>query len=200
MLHATPPAEPDMPAPAPDALTPAPGALAAMPQSSSAAQTPAAGAPEHKRTGQAPQPAPFCLASACLCGLACRWDGRAAPLERLVELYRQGLALAVCPEVDGGLPVPRMPCELRGGRALSRDGRDLTPQFTAGAAQALQLAREHNIRLAVLKERSPSCGGTEIYDGSFSGRRVPGKGITAALLEAHGIRVVNEDGFAALLP
>jgi uncharacterized protein YbbK (DUF523 family) len=140
-------------------------------------------------------PAPLYLVSACLCGVACRWDGRAAPVERLAALYRRGLALAVCPEVDGGLPTPRPPCELRNGRAVTRDGEDLTARFQAGAAHALGLAQQHDIHLAVLKERSPSCGSTEVYDGTFSGVRVPGAGITAALLAAHGIRVVNEREF-----
>ena len=144
-------------------------------------------------------PTPLYLVSACLCGVACRWDGQAATVERLASLYRQGLALAVCPEVDGGLPIPRPPCELRDGRAVTRDGKDLTAHFQAGAAHALRLAQQHTIRLAILKERSPSCGSTEVYDGTFSGVRVPGAGITAALLSAHGIRVVGEREFEEVL-
>ena len=142
---------------------------------------------------------PVCLVSACLCGVACRYDGRASAVAASQELYRSGLALTVCPEVDGGLPVPRPPCELRGGRAVTRDGDDRTPQFEAGAARALELALAHGIRLAVLKENSPSCGGTMIYDGTFSGRHVPGRGITAALLQRHGIRVCSEHTFADIL-
>lgn len=151
-------------------------------------------APEREDSGTDSFPTPI-LVSACLCGVACRWDGRAATVERLAALHRQGLALAVCPEADGGLPTPRSPCELRNGRAVTRDGKDLTAEFQAGAAHALRLAQQHNIRLAVLKERSPSCGSTEVYDGTFSGTRVRGAGITAALLLANGIRVVGEREF-----
>ncbi len=144
--------------------------------------------PSEKRT-------PDCLVSACLCGVPCRYDGRAATTERLAELYGSGLALAVCPEADGGLPVPRPPCELRNGRAVTREGRDLTPQFEAGAVHALNLALTSGIRLAILKDGSPSCGCSEIYDGTFSRRRVPGQGLAAALLRAHGILVVSEKEF-----
>lgn len=135
---------------------------------------------------------PLCLVSACLCGVACRYDGKNSPVEVLVELHRRGAALAVCPEVDGGLPVPRTPCELRDGRVISRDGEDCTAQFTAGAAYALTLAQRHGIGLAIFKENSPSCGSSSIYDGSFSGRRISGQGVTAALLQEHGILVINE--------
>lgn len=146
-------------------------------------------APEH--------PHPLCLVSACLCGVPCRYDGGASTVESLARLSARGFALAVCPEADGGLPIPRPPCELDNGRALTRGGEDLTANFAAGAAHALRLAREHGIRFAILKEKSPSCGGTTIYDGSFSRTLVPGQGIAAALLQAHGIRVLSEGNFEA---
>lgn len=135
---------------------------------------------------------PLFLASACLCGLVCRYDGRSAPLAELADLYEQGLALAVCPETDGGLPVPRTPCELVNGRAVTEQGRDVTEMFLAGAEKALGLARKHGIGLAVLKEKSPSCGSGLVYDGSFSRRLVPGRGLAAALLLSAGLVVVNE--------
>lgn len=143
--------------------------------------------------------APLLLASACLCGTPCRYDGRAAPHPELVRLFEQGLALPVCPEVDGGLAAPRPPFELRAGRAVDKDGRDVTEQVLAGAEQALELARRHKIRLAVLKERSPSCGSKRIYDGTFSGRVVAGQGLAAARLAEGGLTVVNEDECAAAL-
>lgn len=138
---------------------------------------------------------PLCLVSACLCGVSCRYDGGASTVESLARLSARGFALAVCPEADGGLPIPRPPCELKNGRALTRDGTDLTANFTAGAIHALLLAREYGIRFAILKEKSPSCGGTLVYDGSFSRTLVPGRGIAAALLQAHGIRVLSERNF-----
>ena len=141
------------------------------------------------------RPHPLCLISACLCGVACRYDGGASTVKSLARLGARGFALAVCPEVDGGLPIPRPPCEISNGRALTRGGTDLTANFTAGAAHALRLAREHGIRFAIFKEKSPSCSGTMIYDGSFSRTLVPGQGIAAALLQAHGIRVLSELNF-----
>ena len=140
-------------------------------------------------------PHPLCLVSACLCGVACRYDGGASTVASLARLSARGFALAVCPEADGGLPIPRPPCELNNGRALTRDGEDLTANFTAGAAHALRLAREYSLRFAILKEKSPSCGGTVIYDGSFSRTLVPGQGIAAALLQTHGIQVLSERNF-----
>ena len=142
---------------------------------------------------------PVCLISACLCGVPCRYDGQGARVERLAELCDSGFGLAVCPEMEGGLPAPRPPCELRGGRVLTREGGDVTHAFTAGAEKLVRLAKEHGIRLAILKENSPSCGSSMIYDGRFSGTRVPGQGVTTALLREHGIAVVNEWNFEEAL-
>lgn len=147
----------------------------------------------------APAAKTLCLVSACLCGVPCRYDAKPATVPHLVELHRRGLALAVCPEIDGGLSAPRPPCELRGGRVVTHDGTDLTEQFQTGAAHVVKLALEHGISLAILKENSPSCGSTMIYDGKFSGQRIPGQGITAALLRGHGIRVVSEHTFQEAL-
>lgn len=135
------------------------------------------------------------LISACLCGLTCRYNGLASTVGELARLHEQGRALAVCPEILGGLCVPRPPCERLGERVLSKDGRDVTAHFAAGAQKARDLAIEHGIKLAILKERSPSCGSSTIYDGSFSGRIIAGQGITAALLRSHGLTVVSEEDF-----
>lgn len=142
---------------------------------------------------------PLCLVSACLCGVPCRYDGKAATVAPLAKLHRSGLALAVCPEIDGGLLAPRPPCELSGGRVITRDGTDLTKQFQSGAAHVLELASQHGVTLAILKENSPSCGSTMIYDGSFNSQRIPGQGVTAALLREHGIRVLSEHTFQEII-
>lgn len=149
-------------------------------------------------SSQGPQ-RPLCVVSACLCGVTCRYDGRDYTQEELAELCRQGMALPVCPEVEGGLGVPRSPCELRAGRVMTRDGVDVTENFHAGAAATLRIALEHGIGLAILKERSPSCGSSLIYDGTFSSRVIKGSGVTAALLKGHGIKVVNESDYVAAL-
>lgn len=136
---------------------------------------------------------PRYLISACLCGEICRYDGADYSIERFVRLVESGLAIPVCPEVLGGLPTPRSPCEILNGRVFTKDGEDVTEAFLRGARLTLELAEKHAIRLVIMKERSPSCGSGIIYDGSFSGRRIPGAGIAAAVLRHHGIQVINEE-------
>ncbi len=133
------------------------------------------------------------LVSACLAGVACRYDGVASPHPEVLRLLATGRAVPVCPEVLGGLPVPREPVELRQGRAVGRSGRDVTEAFQAGAQRALALAREHGCTAAILKARSPSCGPGQIYDGTFSRTLVPGHGLLAALLKQSGIAVRSEE-------
>ena len=136
---------------------------------------------------------PRLIISACLCGHLCRYDGARLEHPRLEVLAASGLALPICPELLGGLPTPRTPCELIRGRACTAGGRDLTDMFIAGASRVLEIAGAHGIRAAILKERSPSCATSRIYDGSFSGRLIPGMGLTAALLHRNGFRLFNED-------
>jgi uncharacterized protein YbbK (DUF523 family) len=139
------------------------------------------------------KPGEHILASACLVGLACRYDGTATPHPEILRLAALGRVVAVCPEVLGGLPVPREPVELRAGQALCRSGVDCSEAFRVGAHLALDLALAKGCRLAVLKSRSPSCGAGSIYDGTFSGRLVPGDGVLAALLKARGIQVLRDE-------
>ncbi|MCL4441930.1 MAG: DUF523 domain-containing protein [Firmicutes bacterium] len=118
-------------------------------------------------------------------------------------MVARGLALPVCPEQLGGDPTPREPVELSGrsgedvldgrGRAVTNTGRDKTDSFIRGAHEVLKIARLVNAEYAILKERSPSCGSGLIYDGTFTGRRCKGHGVTAALLERHGIKVYSEE-------
>ena len=133
------------------------------------------------------------LVSACLAGEACRYDGSASPNAVVLDLLARGLAVPVCPEVLGGLPTPREPMELRGGRVLGRSGLDCTEAFAAGARRALEICREHGCASAILKARSPSCGCGRVYDGGFCGRLVSGDGVFAALLKAAGIPVRTEE-------
>ena len=137
------------------------------------------------------------LISACLLGTPCRYDGKSKPLPAgQLEILRERYELyPVCPESDGGLPTPRIPSERRGGRVLNRAGEDVSVPYARGAALALKQCREHDCRKALLKERSPSCGCGEIYDGSFSGTLIPGDGVTAELLKAEGIEILGESVF-----
>lgn len=137
---------------------------------------------------------PYLLISACLLGEPCRYDGKSKPLdENILSAIRSAYELvAVCPEVAGGLPTPRVPSERKGRRVLRRDGEDVTSYYGRGAAEALALVRKYDIKLALLKERSPSCGVGRIYDGTFSGTLTDGDGTTAELLKAEGIKVIGE--------
>ena len=142
---------------------------------------------------------PRILVSACLLGVACRYDGRGQAIPRLNELLAACEVIPVCPEQLGGLPTPRTPSERVGEKVLARDGTDVTCAFARGAAEALRLAQLTGARLALLKARSPSCGSGEIYDGSFTGRTVPGNGVAAQALVDAGIEIFNEGQIDPLL-
>ena len=135
------------------------------------------------------------LVSACLMGFDCKYSGgnNALSPETLDALRRSFRLIPVCPETAGGLPTPREPSERRGESVVSRDGRDVTAAFQKGAALTLRLAERYGAKRALLKCNSPSCGSGMIYDGSFSGKLVPGDGVTAELLKSQGISVVGEN-------
>lgn len=135
------------------------------------------------------------LVSACLCGVKCRYNGEGYLVNRLKDLVDNGVALMVCPELLGGLGVPRLPCEIVKERVLNNCHEDLTIFFQKGAKMVLKLAQNHHIKTAILKEKSPSCGSSLIYDGGFCGKLIPGEGLTARLLRQNGIVVLNEETF-----
>ena len=141
------------------------------------------------------------LISACLLGSSCKYSGgsNALPGETLAALRERYRLIPVCPECAGGLPVPRTPAERQGRWVADRDGRDVTAQYEKGALVALRLARMFGCEAALLKERSPSCGSGEIYDGSFSGRLIPGYGTAAELLHDLGVAVCGEGRIGELL-
>lgn len=135
------------------------------------------------------------LVSACLGGLRCRYDGKHSKTELPVDKD----IILFCPEQSGGLPTPREPAEIVGGtgadviagraRVISCSGKDVTHEYMIGAREALHTCQKQGINHAILKQRSPSCGVTAIYDGTFGGRLIPGEGVTAALLKRHSITV-----------
>ncbi len=141
------------------------------------------------------------LISECLLGVACRYDGKSRPLDRpALDALREKYELVpVCPEILGGLPTPRLPAERRDGGVFNAAGEDVTAQFARGAVEARRLAALFGCRKALLKERSPSCGCREIYDGSFSGTLRAGAGVAAEALTADGISVFGESDLKALL-
>ena len=131
--------------------------------------------------------------SACLLGAPVRYDGGSKPVSEVRDLAGKVDVLRVCPETASGLPVPRPPAEQRGGRVLLSDGRDVTEEFSLGAERSLDATRRSPVSLAVLKAKSPSCGVGLVYDGTYSGRLVPGDGVFAARLKKEGVCVVTED-------
>ena len=137
------------------------------------------------------------LVSACLLGENCKYNGGNNYVEGLPEdLLGEGISVvAVCPEREGGLPTPRVPAERVGDKVMNKNGEDVTEQFLAGANAALELAKKHRCKAAVLKSNSPSCGCGWIYDGTFTGTLVKGDGVTAQLLRRNGIVVYNEDSY-----
>lgn len=132
------------------------------------------------------------LVSACLLGTPCRYDGESKGSDAVRALAEEFELIPVCPEVMGGLPTPRTPSERQGDRVITKDGRDVTENYRRGAETALEIAQREGVAAAVLKERSPSCGSGEIYDGSFTGTRTAGDGMTAELLKSNGIAVYGE--------
>lgn len=139
------------------------------------------------------------LISACLVGVPCRYDGKAQTNPVWLMGMTDGDLLPVCPEVLGGLSAPRVPCEIIGGdgvdvlegraRIKNRDGDDVTEAFIKGAEAVVALCRKHDVDEVILKANSPSCGCGIIYDGTFSGNRIKGDGVTCAALKKAGISV-----------
>ena len=142
------------------------------------------------------------LISACLCGLNCKYDGGNNEHPFFAAMLERGEVITVCPEVLGGLPIPRKAAEICEGtgqdvlegraQVITRDGEDLTQFFVVGAKRALELAQEYQVDLVVLKSNSPSCGVGKIYDGTFTHQLREGYGVTAALLKENGFPVVSE--------
>lgn len=137
------------------------------------------------------------LVSACLAGIDCTWDGKNRLDLKIKEMVDKNLAIAVCPELLGGRGTPRTKTEIKGGsgedvldgrvKVFDENGKDVTDEFLKGAYTVLDIAKKHNIKKAILKSKSPSCGVGHIYDGSFKGNLVKGDGVTAALLKREGI-------------
>lgn len=149
------------------------------------------------------------VVSACMAGLAVRYDGNSSRIEGIQRLVREGKAVLVCPEQLGGFPTPRPPAEIQNGdgydvldgkaKVIDQQGADVTEDFIQGAQQALTVAQAAGATKAVLKENSPSCGSHFIYSGKFNGEKIKGVGVTTALFERNGIEVLSEDDFEEFL-
>ncbi|MGN0963593.1 MAG: DUF523 domain-containing protein [Clostridia bacterium] len=130
--------------------------------------------------------------SACLLGENCKYSGGNNRNEAVISFLNDKEYLAVCPERAGGLPAPRPPAEIRDGRVIDKEGKDVTAEFLLGAEKTLALAKKHRPELCILKANSPSCGCGEIYDGTFSGRKISGNGKTVELFLKNGFSVITE--------
>lgn len=139
------------------------------------------------------------LVSACLLGENCKYNGGHNYTPTAEALRERFEVIPVCPEQLGGLSTPRVPSERAGDRVLTRDGRDVTEAFRLGAEKTLSIAQAEGAARAVLQVRSPSCGCGTIYDGTFSGTLVPGKGVTAQLLEQNGVKIYSSTQINELL-
>lgn len=131
--------------------------------------------------------------SACLLGENCKYNGGNNLNEQVIALLRGKKVIPVCPEVMGGLKTPRKPCEIRNNCVANVDGEDVTESFKKGAGNALKKVIESGAEVVILQSRSPSCGVRQIYDGSFSGQLIQGKGIFALLLEANSVETVDAE-------
>lgn len=132
------------------------------------------------------------IVSACLLGIACRYDGKEKKVDEVLELTKKYNLIPICPEQLGGLPTPRIPCEIVKDKAINQNGIDCTKEYVKGAYEALKIAKIYNSHIAILKEKSPSCGCKQIYDGTFSKTLIDKKGITAKLFDDNKITVIGE--------
>ena len=139
------------------------------------------------------------LVSACLLGVSCRYDGGSNQLPQLKQLLKEHTCIPICPEQMGGLPTPRPPAERLGDRVVTRDGEDVTEAFVRGPAEVLRLADLYRCRHALLKERSPSCGCGQIYDGTFTGTLTEGEGMTAQMLRRGKVKIYGESQIGELV-
>lgn len=137
--------------------------------------------------------------SACLLGEKCRYDGKDNLLKCIQQLEEKYELVSLCPEVAGGLPTPRLPCERMGSQVINKNGEDKTKEFQKGALQAAAFIQQLGIKKALLQERSPSCGVYLIYDGSFSNHLIKGQGVTKQALLPLGLTIYSSEEINLLL-
>jgi uncharacterized protein YbbK (DUF523 family) len=131
------------------------------------------------------------MVSACLLGQKCKYNGGDNYSEAVAEYIKGHEIIPVCPEVEGGLPIPRIPSEIVNGAVTNAEGETVDKEFREGAELCLKKALEEHVDLAILQSRSPSCGVNQIYDGTFTGKLISGKGVFARLLEDNGIKTID---------
>ena len=133
------------------------------------------------------------IVSACLLGVNCKYNGGNNSCEKVIKLQEKYNLITICPEVDGGLTTPRIPSEIVDNKVINQAGQDVTKEYLKGASIALEKALSNNVKFAVLKAKSPSCGCGLIYDGTFNHNLIHGDGVTTKLLKEHNIQVYTEE-------
>lgn len=131
------------------------------------------------------------IVSSCLAGVKCRYDGTCKKDDYVLSLVKEGKAYCVCPEVLGGLSIPREPSEIIGDKVITKSGRDVTENYIEGSMEVLKIVKKYNIKKAILKDKSPACG-TKRYDGTFSNKLVLLPGVTAKILKENGIEIISK--------
>ena len=131
--------------------------------------------------------------SKCLCGYNCKYNGSNNLNDKLKDLENNNEVITICPEIFGGLPVPRIPFELKDGRAINKEGLDITDKVINGCNKALKLILDNNIDLVILKENSPTCGVNYIYDGTFTHTKIKGCGLLTQMLKENNIKVISDE-------
>ena len=131
------------------------------------------------------------MVSACLLGENCKYNGGNNLSQKVMGFVEGYEVISVCPEVLGGLPIPRLCSEIANGTVTASDGHSVDSEFRKGAQIGLELAKEKDVELVILQSRSPSCGVKQVYDGTFSGNKVEGKGIFAQLLTENGYKIID---------
>ena len=133
------------------------------------------------------------LVSACLLGVNCKYNGKNNKNDKVLDYIKDKYVIPICPEVFSGLTTPRTPSEIRDDKVINKDKIDVTKYFEVGALKTLEIAKTLNIKKAILKQKSPSCGCGKIYDGTFSGNIINGDGITTKILKENNIDVISEE-------
>lgn len=133
------------------------------------------------------------IVSACLLGVNCKYNGGNNCCEKVIKLQEKYNLITICPEVDGGLSTPRIPSEIIQDKVINKEGKDVTKEYNEGAKKALDKAKENNVRKAILKAKSPSCGCGYIYDGTFTNTLIQGDGVTTKLFKENNIEVLTEN-------
>ena len=133
--------------------------------------------------------------SKCLCGYDCKYNGKNNLNGKIKELEKNNDCILICPEVFGGLPIPRIPFELKNGRAINKDGIDITDKVLKGCEIAFKMIKENNIDKVILKENSPTCGVNFIYDGTFTHTKIKGMGLLTKMLKENNIEVISDEEF-----